>query len=48
VAPSEPAEAVVEEATTTHGGGHGKGDENDELDAIQDVQVQIQSNHLLP
>jgi hypothetical protein len=43
-----PAEAVVEEATTAHGGSDGKGDENDELDAIQGMQVQMQSNHLLP
>jgi hypothetical protein len=46
VATSEPAEAVIEEATTAHGGSHGKGDEYDELDPVQGMQMQ--SDHLLP
>ncbi len=43
-----PAEDVVEEATTAHSGENSKGDENEELDAIQGVQVKMQSNHPLP
>jgi hypothetical protein len=48
VVPTEEPERVVEKATTAHGGCNGKGDENDELHAIQGVQVNMQSDHLLP
>jgi hypothetical protein len=48
VTSAQEAEAVVEEATTAHGGSHGKGDENNELDPVQGVQMQMQGDHLLP
>jgi hypothetical protein len=48
VVPTEEPEGIVEEPTAAHGGCNGEGDENDELDAIQRVQMNMQSVHLLP
>jgi hypothetical protein len=46
--PAQEAERVVEETTTAHGGTDGKGDEKNELDSVQGMQMEIQRDHLLP